>query len=409
MAENNLAALLVQNNFALIQILDALSKDLEPSLWPRLVGGCVRDALLGLVPSDIDIATPLHPSRIIQLLPKAKLIPIGISFGTLKVILNNQEFEITTLRRDIRCDGRHASVEFTQDFKIDAERRDFTINALSYCPFKDKIFDYFDGLKHLTERKVIFIGNPASRIKEDYLRIMRFFRFSAKYAHKLDADGYTQCALHAKHLSQISSERVKIELDRILLQQNAEQMLEKMLSCNVLSTILPDLIFDIKMFGKVLSHCTELNILPTLALLYASFLHPNHTKKLLPALKEKKFSKKSAVIIVTLIEEIKEPCTTRLLPNKLLARAYKNQNLEEYAILAASLHDMSIDEVKECINKIQSLEVKSLPVTGSDLISLGYAGKKIGEKLGILEKIWIQSAFTLSKSNLLSALKDKQS
>ncbi|HJD59851.1 MAG TPA: CCA tRNA nucleotidyltransferase, partial [Rickettsia endosymbiont of Omalisus fontisbellaquei] len=145
----------------------------------RLIGGCVRDALLGKNSYDIDIATDLIPSEVTNILSKAtiKVIPTGLKFGTITAILNNEKFEITTLRKDIECNGRHAKVVFTNDFAEDAARRDFTINALSYCPFKNEIYDYFDGFKDLQQEKVVFIGEALDRIKEDYLRILRFFRF----------------------------------------------------------------------------------------------------------------------------------------------------------------------------------------------------------------------------------------
>ncbi len=392
---------LIVNNAPLITILDILSKDLSPNLWPRLIGGCVRDSLLGIMPSDIDIATPLHPNRVMSLLPQAKLIPIGMSFGTVKVILNNAEFEITTLRKDVKCDGRHALVEFTDDFKVDAERRDFTINALSYCPLKNELFDYFEGIKHIKERKVLFIGDAEARIKEDYLRIMRFFRFSAKYADALDPSGYTQCTKYADNLLDISAERIKSEFDKILLQEKTKYVLNMMLSGNIIQAIFPSLAFDVDMQEQSAYICSQLKLKPTLSLKYASLLHKNNVAQLSKVLKKQKFSNRSVSSITKLLEKIGDFTSIELLKEKLLLRKYKNIGFEEYAILAGCIHTIPLCIIQECIDETAACAIKTLPISGNDLMSLGYNGKQVGEVLERLENIWIKSKFGLSKERLL--------
>ncbi|MFO1130102.1 MAG: CCA tRNA nucleotidyltransferase [Rickettsiales bacterium] len=182
----------------------------------RLVGGCVRDFILNKIPNDIDLSSDLEPNIIMELAKKygAKTIPTGIEHGTVTVILDNLSIEITTLRYDVKCDGRHAIIQFTNDFYEDAKRRDFTINAMSFCLLENKLFDYFDGITHLKESKVIFIGDAKQRICEDYLRILRFFRFTSYYAKEIDLTGYESCLELAYNLNKISQERITSELNK---------------------------------------------------------------------------------------------------------------------------------------------------------------------------------------------------
>ena len=144
----------------------------------RLVGGCVRDILLGKSHSDVDIATTVIPDVAMSVLKKAeiKVIPTGLKHGTVTAVLNEKHYEITTLRKDVETDGRHAVVEFTDSWKEDSRRRDFTINAMS-MDLEGEVYDYFDGQKDLQSKLVKFVGNPEKRIEEDYLRILRYFRF----------------------------------------------------------------------------------------------------------------------------------------------------------------------------------------------------------------------------------------
>ncbi|XVN42748.1 MAG: hypothetical protein RCG15_00010 [Candidatus Rickettsia vulgarisii] len=145
----------------------------------RIIGGAVRDAIIGKINNDVDIATDLLPEQTEKILSEAgiKVIPTGKKHGTIAALLGDEKFEITTLRKDIDTDGRRARVAFTDDFAVDAARRDFTINALSYCPFQHKIYDYFNGVQDLQDKKLVFIGKAFDRIQEDCIRILRFFSF----------------------------------------------------------------------------------------------------------------------------------------------------------------------------------------------------------------------------------------
>ena len=185
----------------------------------RAVGGIVRNTLLGLPATDIDIATDAPPQATMKLARASglKTIPTGLAHGTITIIAHNTKYEVTTLRRDISTDGRHAEVAFTNDWAADAARRDFTINAL-YCDRHGTVFDPLGGSADLSPPKIRFIGNPTSRITEDYLRILRFFRFSATFCADgtLDKTGLAAASALSAGLSRISGERIQSELFKLL-------------------------------------------------------------------------------------------------------------------------------------------------------------------------------------------------
>ena len=185
-----------------------------------LVGGCVRNALLGVPVADIDITTDARPGQVLDLAGTAGLraIPTGIDHGTVTVIADGTPFEITTLRRDVATDGRHATVAFADTIAEDASRRDFTMNAL-YATADGTLHDPLGGLSDLQARRLRFIGDPLARIREDNLRILRFFRFTAHYADPaegIDPDGLAACAEEAEGLDRISAERIGSEVKRLL-------------------------------------------------------------------------------------------------------------------------------------------------------------------------------------------------
>ena len=207
----------------------------------RFVGGCVRDAVLKLAIHDIDLATTLPPETAMEALVAAglKVIPTGLKHGTITCLSDGQKMEITTLRQDVETDGRHATVSFTDDWKTDASRRDFTMNALSMT--RDGIiYDYFNGLRDLAERNVIFIGDPNKRIEEDYLRILRFFRFTGRYGRIPPATAaLAACQKAMAHLDDISGERIQNEMFRLLQQTAPGTMIDLMAAEKILSYLLP--------------------------------------------------------------------------------------------------------------------------------------------------------------------------
>ncbi|MFN3746141.1 MAG: CCA tRNA nucleotidyltransferase [Hyphomicrobiaceae bacterium] len=206
----------------------------------RVVGGTVRNALLGEPVTDIDIATTATPDEVMAAAAAAGLhaVPTGVSHGTVTVVANRVPFEVTTLREDVETFGRRARVAFTADWAADARRRDFTINAL-YCDADGTIHDPIGGLADLSARRIRFIGDARARIREDALRILRFFRFHARYnPEKIDAEGLAACAKERHLLAQLSAERVRAELLKLLEAPGAARALAAMAAHGFLVAIL---------------------------------------------------------------------------------------------------------------------------------------------------------------------------
>jgi poly(A) polymerase len=210
----------------------------------RYVGGAVRDGLLGLPVNDVDFATRLRPDEVVERLQAAglKAVPTGIEHGTITAVSDGHPYEVTTLRRDVETFGRHATVAFTDDWKEDAARRDFTINALMADPVTGEIFDYFGGLPDLEQRHVRFIGDPFERIAEDHLRILRFFRFHARFGQgEPDAAALEACAARANDLMALSRERIADELLKLLSVEDPVATVRIMLERAILKPVIPEI------------------------------------------------------------------------------------------------------------------------------------------------------------------------
>lgn len=259
-----------------------------------LAGGCVRDQLLGQEPKDYDLATTALPQQAIRLLTNHghKVIPLGLEHGTICVITDVQQLEITTLRHDLVCDGRHAQVAFTDDFQADAERRDFTINAL----FEDadgKIHDFVGGIEDLRARRLRFVNDPKQRIKEDYLRILRYFRFLARFGWPIQPDQLAAIRDGAAGMQRLSAERIQAEMEKLLLAKHAAQVLATMRTEGVLSVIFPHIAVASDDCERLLA--SDIPHTPTFV--WFSFFRfgavpPLDTRKLQQALKTMRFSRK---------------------------------------------------------------------------------------------------------------------
>jgi poly(A) polymerase len=235
----------------------------------RVVGGAVRDTLAGRTVAEIDLATPRMPDQVIEALQAAgiRAVPTGLDHGTVTAVADRRGFEITTLRRDVETDGRHAVVAFTDDWQADAARRDFTINAMSLTR-TGEVFDYFGGIADLRTGVVRFVGDPATRIAEDYLRILRYFRFFARYG----AGAADPCALAAIRagvpgLSRLSVERVWNELARILSAPDPRAAVALMEEAGVLEAILPEGADPERLAGLIAAGAPEDPLLRLAALL----------------------------------------------------------------------------------------------------------------------------------------------
>jgi len=235
----------------------------------RVVGGAVRNLLLGLPLTEIDLASTAEPKAVIERVSAAgfKAVPTGIEHGTITVVAEGKPFEVTTLREDVETDGRHAVVRFGRDWKRDAERRDFTINAMS-LDGGGIVHDYCGGLEDIAARRVRFIGDPNQRIAEDYLRVLRFFRFFAAYGdNEPDRAGYLACARARDQLSQLSRERIRAEILKLLGGRRAAEAMTAMADAGI--------------YDRVFANAPELPALSRLMLIEASLeMQPDAVRRL---------------------------------------------------------------------------------------------------------------------------------
>jgi poly(A) polymerase len=230
-----------RNDPGLGRIVTALSAD---GGAVRFVGGAVRDTLLGLVVTDVDMATPLLPDAVIRRLEGAgiKAVPTGIAHGTITAVADGKPYEITTLRRDVSTDGRHATVAFADDWREDAGRRDFTINALYADPASGEIYDWFGGLDDLSARRVQFIGDAGQRIDEDHLRMLRYFRFLARFGDGIgDVDTIEVIAARARKLKSLSRERIADELGKLLGLPDPSGAVGMMVASGLFAQVTPEI------------------------------------------------------------------------------------------------------------------------------------------------------------------------
>lgn len=221
--------------------IDAIVILEEAGHQARLAGGCVRDRLLGIAPKDYDIATSSLPRQTIRVFRQAgkKTVPTGIKHGTISYLSEAGSIEITSLRRDVDTDGRHAKVKYGMGFEEDAARRDFTVNAM----FEDRhqqVYDFFDGQRDLERRRLVFVGEPSQRIREDYLRIMRMFRFWAQLGLVPEPTTLETIKTHIDGLSSISQERITAELLAIFKEADIGRLFQAMRSCRLFEVILAE-------------------------------------------------------------------------------------------------------------------------------------------------------------------------
>lgn len=383
----------ILHQFLPIDVLTEIFGILAPKGQSRLVGGCVREMVLGNAPQDIDIATQVFPDDTIELLKGHgyNCIPTGIKYGTITAIKGEHKFEITTLRADIRTYGRHAEVDFTNDWRIDAARRDFTFNAL-YMDLNGNIEDFFGGIKDLELKLLKFIGDPKARIKEDYLRILRYFRFYSYYnGNNIDIASLDACVELAHGLASLSGERIRIEILKILTSPYAKQALVLMQKHNVLQEIIP---------------CAQKIDLGTITFCKHGVVNLAAIFKLLVSNKERIAA---CMERFTLSNNEKSTISNLLWRIELSEHDSQQRHKEIIYYFGYIIYEQYIEFFKVIHPNINILSVKSVklpkfPVTGKDLLKLELAGKEIGSKLTRLEKLWIYSDFKLTKAELLKKL-----
>lgn len=354
----------------------------------RLVGGCVRDLLLKKSLNDFDFATKFLPEKTLKILEKnnIKAIPTGLKYGTITAVINGKNFEITTLRRDENQRGRATDVVFTDDYKCDAMRRDFTINAI-YIDRAGKIYDYFDGIKDLKARKVRFIGEASMRIKEDFLRILRFFRFSLEYAKTIDSEGLKACISHKENIKQLSRERIRAEFVKIFSAKNRQNLIQ-ILQIMQKKKILPE-IFSTKIQIKRLEKLLKLEENSDFSLkLAVSFLTKNlqiekFSKEICATNQEKKFFNQ--------IFKEKLPKIDKKSLNVILA-FYDNN-------FAANLYLFHLvkspNQKPQYLKYLKNFQIPKFPITAKDAQDKGLQGSEISNFLRKNKKLWAQKGFSL--------------
>ncbi len=381
----------------------------------RLVGGVVRDCLLGIESYDVDIATNFLPIKVEKILNShgIKTIRTGIKHGTITAIIKNEKFEITTLREDKKCYGRHAEVKFSSSFYHDASRRDFTINAMSYCPIQKKIFDYFGGIEHIKERKVIFIGNPMKRIKEDFLRILRFFRFSTKYSDQFHKESLNACIALRKGLRQLAPQRLKNEFDILLGnfdQNRLIQNLEIINNSSILENIFPFKKNEFRIdYLKKIDFSKNYSIKPDIITIYALlFVDIQGLDK--RKLNELAFSNKEIQVLLSLINFIKKIRDKILHISEVLCMVsefwLENRIFSlQYILLASMFLSLEHQSIEQHYNFLRSIKIKPIfPITGQNLLNANIPPKMIGILLTELKSQWIKSKFQDSYEMLISYL-----
>ena len=375
------------------------------------VGGCVRKLLKKELVNDIDIATNLSPDELKNILRENNInfIETGITHGTITVVINKIKFEITTLRKDVSTDGRHANVEFISDWEEDAKRRDFTINAI-YSDLKGEIYDPLGGLKDLENKIVKFIGDPNERIREDYLRILRYFRFYTQYNnHQHDIKIVQAIKKGLNGIRKISKERILDEFSKILNLKNFYELFNNEFSCSVILTIFPQL--------KHYDRFRAIQNIPNKIInrlnvpLILSILLIDNSDNCEFFLFKFKFSNRDKKKILFLLNKFKKINVKELLDEKKLVKLAYLGNAAEIIDLLVFLtfvsKEIDVNTVEKRISFLDKLRLPVFPIT-ADYLKLKYnfsESKELGFALKKLEQSWIDNNFIIDKNDIKTILK----
>jgi poly(A) polymerase len=355
----------------------------------RFVGGCVRDTLLGLAVSDVDLATRLAPEEVMKRIRKAGLkpIPTGLAHGTVTAVIGRKAtVEITTLRRDVATDGRRATIAYTGDWREDAARRDFTINALSADPASLEIFDYFGGLADLDAHRVRFIGDPIARIAEDHLRILRFFRFHARFGEgQPEEAALAACIERRNDLLALSRERKADELLKLLALPNPEPTIALMAAHGILACLLPEADDQtIERLARLVRREQALDISPD-GLRRLAALLPRDPAAADAAGGRLRLSNNARARLHVLAEL---PLPGRS-PRRLAAEV-NSADPRDLFLLA----DIGEDELAAAITSLSDWRVPEFPIKGGDIVALGLRpGPRVAASLAQLRRDWIDADF----------------
>ena len=380
----------------------------------RVVGGAVRNSLMGEAVSDTDLATTWAPEQVVARAKAAGIrsVPTGLDHGTVTLVIDGRGFEITTLRHDAETDGRRAKVSFGQDWQVDAERRDFTINAL-YANSDGAVIDLVGGLDDIATRTVRFIGDADARIAEDYLRVLRYFRFFAHYGTgRPDAAALKACARARDRLGKLSSERVWKELKTLLKARDPGRALLWMRQSGVLGAVLPETEkWGIDSIGPLIATEVALDWDPDPMLRLMAMVPPDAER--MRALSARlKMSRAEAdrlvkwteapvvkpTLAITALDRLlyrsgTEPLTDRIRLSLVSARSRTES--DPAALTDTAGHSRHLARARSWVRPV-------FPVAGADLIARGTEpGPAMGAQLAALEARWVESNFSLDKTALL--------
>jgi len=380
-----------QQRSGMDRLLAALGAAAGETRW---VGGCVRDTLLALEASDVDLATRLAPEQVIARLEKARIkaVPTGLAHGTITAVVAGKPVEVTTLRRDVATDGRRATIAYTEDWREDAARRDFTINALSADPASGEIFDYFGGLADLKAGRVRFIGDPLQRIAEDHLRILRFFRFHARFgAGAPDAAALDACAGRANDLMALSRERIADEVLKLLALPDPAPTVRLMIERGIFAPVLPET-EEAGRLERLIAAERAAGIDPDPARRLAALL-PADPKIALSVAARLRLSKRLSARLASAAEPALDE------PRPL---AYRIGAAE--AVDRILLHGAPSPTLKA----LETWPRPRLPVSGGELIAMGLtAGPVVATTLHAIEEEWLRAGFPDDKESVRAIARAK--
>ncbi|WP_203292969.1 CCA tRNA nucleotidyltransferase [Maricaulis parjimensis] len=376
----------------------------------RFVGGCVRNALLGKPVADVDIATQLLPDETIAAARAAGLrpVPTGKAHGTITIVCDGEPFEVTTLRRDVETDGRRAVVAFTKDWAEDAQRRDFRLNAL-YADADGVILDPTGGLKDVENRRFVFVGSAENRIREDYLRILRFFRFEAWYGSgSLDVAGLEAAAKLQEGLDNLSAERVWSEFKKLLAAPDPGAVIAVMSEAGILTRIL-GVNGSLRVLTGIIAQDVEYGLAPDSLLRFAALADggPERIKTMAAKLRMSNAEARrlSGAVDPSAREDVTEAFSDLAAAERALmtlgARAFEDQvRLQAAGEVAPPPRDWTL-----LAKFAREWKEPDFPVKGGDLILLGYEpGPMLGDAMDELKAHWIAERFEPTKEELLAKL-----
>jgi len=391
--------MVAEETVTLMEILNSGDSD-----EARFIGGCVRDALANRKSFDVDIAVNYRPARTIDLLKEnnIKYVPTGLKHGTVTAVINGITYEITSLREDIETDGRHAKVKFTTEWEKDAARRDFTINAIS-ANMEGELFDYFGGIEDLRLGRVRFIGSAEKRIEEDYLRILRFFRFYGIFARgEIDSEAYEACKNNVKGLEIISKERICAEMFKILAEAKPARVLDLMKHAGIFNILMHGNDFDEQVLYRLEKLEEQYNNQeePIRRLL----ILVSNKKDALECLKLSNYHKDSIARMIAVVKDIS--LASEIIEIQKLVYKYGSDMIRSALLVKAAEND-DVTNLDKLYNAATSFNPPRFPVTGDDIKEQGIEeGKAIGLILKELETWWVDNSFTPKRTDCLEKLKD---